>query len=85
MWYKGIFGPGLYSGPETGLQHVVTVGKRGGKATSMVEKGATNKRITYRTKGLELKHEDSNLENLNISYVEQDGVTFSTFEAMIGN
>lgn len=41
------------------------------KATSMVEKDTTNERTTYRKKGLELKHEDSNQEHLNISYAEQ--------------
>lgn len=40
------------------------------EASSMMEKDPTNNRTTYRTKGLELKREDSNLENLNISYVE---------------
>ncbi|CAM9131363.1 unnamed protein product, partial [Bubo scandiacus] len=48
------------------------------EATSMMEKDPTNNRTIYRAKGLELKHEDSNLEYLNI-----DGVTFSTFEALV--
>lgn len=41
------------------------------EATSMMEEDPTNNRTTYRTKGLGLKHEDSKLKYLNISYVEQ--------------
>jgi len=40
------------------------------EATSVMEKGPSG-RTTNRTKGLELEHEDSNLEYLNISFVEQ--------------
>lgn len=42
----------------------------------MMEKEPTNNRTNYRTKGPEFKHEDSNLENLNISYVEQSRGVF---------
>lgn len=49
----------------TGFRHVVTVDKRRGRGYQH------DRKRSYRTKGFESKHVDSNLENLNISYVEQ--------------